>query len=593
MKVDLRGEEFKKELKERLEKWWRESREGADTDKKSITYEKKREAEEFIAGRLTPLLELTRAFAAVLRAPAGKADDAYLTLVKAWADARSRGKHYGTRKHDTFFEILGCQIATFVLWARSDLRISSVKAFLRGLHEQEIVSPATQIQVVAMMAKRKSLQTLAGEEAIKTRSKIETENEVTFKASLYAELARAILPAGTDEAAVYFRAGLDQMDAIGSGDYEFTNELLLFASSLRGLELGERDFHTLTNICELNLPDETEKFPWFAFGKAMSRVSGCRGLAKLSRWDDRSKVSLSYTLLPYLTALVEDGKVAPEDALALNRLANPAEIYSCNTETLANAISSHHFPDEEALVLELIMQFEENNPGASMDSTVKALAGIAREVLGESSAVTKRLAKAHPQYARVREERNEHMNYHGRARERVSTTPIVQHPAELKKIVRRTSPVDEASLGQAVADLERIGNLYALKGDFFARLRAKVHFSERAHYLRALSNLENLNLYAKLDELRTCNALWSTSSTALMDSFNALALPLLQLHTDDVLSGGRLSGYRLKEISDLSGRPIAALALELVKLYSKPESSVPAAVTQLGKERGKQPSRAY
>ena len=177
-----------------------------------------------------------------------------------------------------------------------------------------------------MMAKRQSLRTLAGEEAIKTRSKIETENEVTFKASLYAELARAILHASIDESAAYFRAGLDQMDAIGSGDYDFTNELLLFASSVRGHELDERDFHTLTNICELNLPDDPEKFPWFAFAKAMSRVSGCRGLAKLSRWDDRSKVSLDYTLLPYLTALVDDGKIAPEDALALNRLADPAEL---------------------------------------------------------------------------------------------------------------------------------------------------------------------------------------------------------------------------------------------------------------------------
>ena len=58
----------------------------------------------------------------------------------------------------------------------------------------------------------------------------------------------------------------------------------------------------------------------------MSRTSGPRGLAKLSRWHDRGKISLEYTLLPYLNALVWDGKIAPEDALALNRLANPVEL---------------------------------------------------------------------------------------------------------------------------------------------------------------------------------------------------------------------------------------------------------------------------
>ncbi len=94
---------------------------------------------------------------------------------------------------------------------------------------------------------------------------------------------------------------------------------------------------------------------------------------------------MACTLLPYLTALVDDGKIAPEDALALNRLASPLEFYSCNTETLANAIASKHYPNDKALVLELITQFDENNPGATMDSTVKALAGIARKVLGESS----------------------------------------------------------------------------------------------------------------------------------------------------------------------------------------------------------------
>lgn len=578
MKGDLGGAEFRKELKERMKECWRAGRDDADADKESITYEKKCEAEDFIERRLAPLLEMTNAFAVLLRTPLGKADNAFQALLEAWAVARSTGDYYGTGNHNSFFQIVGCRIAIFALWARSDLKISSVRTLLKRLHEQQSVSPATLIQIVAIMAKRKTLQALAGEEAVKTRSKIETENEVTFKASLYAKLARGILHASTDEAATYFRAGLDQMDAIGSGDYEFTNELLLFASSIKGEELDERDFHTFTNICELNLTDEPKKFPWFAFGKAMSRISGCRGLAKLSRWDDRSKVSLSYTLLPYLTALVEDGKIAPEDALLLNRLAHPAEFYSCDTETLANAIASKHFSNDKALVLELIAQFEENNPGAPMDSTVKALAGITREVLGKSSAVTKRLAKAHPHFARVRDERNEHMNYRGRARERLSAMPDVQNTAELKKIVRRTSPVDEASLGQAVADIEKTGDFYSLRGDFFERLRAKVQFNERAQYLRALSNLENLKVYVKLDELRICKALWGSSSAAMTDACKALAFPLLQLHTDDMLSGGRFSGYRLKEISDLSGRPIAELALELVKLYSERDASVPAVV---------------
>src|SRR5712691_3769255 len=118
-------------------------------------------------------------------------------------------------------------MAVFALWARSDLQTASVTSFIRCLHEQEILGTSTLIEVVAILAKRKPLQGLAGEEAIKARSLIEEENDVTHRASCYAELAKAILPASWDEAAAYFRAGLEQMDAIGSGDYEFTNWLLL------------------------------------------------------------------------------------------------------------------------------------------------------------------------------------------------------------------------------------------------------------------------------------------------------------------------------------------------------------------------------
>ena len=579
MKYGISGSEFRQKLKQRLEVRWRERGNDNDAERDKITYEKKQEAEQFIGHRLDPVLELTKALAAVLRSPVGHADDAFVYLLKAWADARSRPDYYGARRHDPFFQILGCQIAVFLLWARSDLKVSSAKAFLERLHEQEMVSVPILVQIVAIMAKRASLQTLAGEQAIKARAMIETMDEVTHRASLYAELARAMLYTSVDEAVSYFRSGLDQLDAIGAGDYEFINELLLFASSLRGQELDERDFHTLTNICELNLPDDPEKFSWFDFGKAMSRVSGCRGLAKLSRWDDRSKASLSYTLLPYLTALVEDGKVAPEDALALNRLATPVEFYVCNTETLAKAIARKGDSNDKELILELIMQFEENNPGAPMEGTVKALARIAREVLGESSPVTKRLTKAYPHFARVREKQNEQTDYRRKARERFNAAPHVKKNAmEIRKIVRGTNPIDEAALGQAIVELDRLGDFCSPRGYFLDALRAKVRFSERIAYLRALSSLENLDLYSKLDEFKKCKALWGSSSIVLTDEYKTLAVPLLRLHAGDMMSDDQLSGYRLKEISEFSGIPIAALALELVRVYAEPDSSVPATV---------------
>jgi len=42
------------------------------------------------------------------------------------------------------------------------------------------------------------------------------------------------------------------------------------------------------------------------------------------------------SLLPFLTALIEDGKIDPAIALAILRLAHPAELHSCGTGRLAN-----------------------------------------------------------------------------------------------------------------------------------------------------------------------------------------------------------------------------------------------------------------
>src|SRR5580692_7341807 len=213
-----------------------------------------------------------------------------------------------TRIHETnvFFDFLGRQLLVFSLWARDDLKVSSVEAFVARVTQDSNVSPSTIARITAILAKRPHLQELAGKAALQAKVLIEREDEVDRRASLFAQLSRAILPASFDEASAYFGAGLEQMDTIGSGDYQFTNELLLFAASLKGSELEEADFHTLSNICELNMPSDEEKFPWPAFARAFSRCSGLKTLAKLGRWNDRDKISLDYTLLPYVAALIED-----------------------------------------------------------------------------------------------------------------------------------------------------------------------------------------------------------------------------------------------------------------------------------------------
>lgn len=574
----LTGEAFRKRAREAVSKLPRRPRnpqEGVPVDPNAISYEESDSANRFLNTRLEPLLELTRALSAALGASSTDINKRFLKLVNAWESSRKSTDHYRAEAFDYFFDSLGLQAARFVLWARRDLKQDSVRRFLDVVHAHG-ASPANLTMIVAILAHRQRLQALAGSEALKARQLIHAEDDVTQRATLFSELARAMLPADPDEAAHYFREGLEQMDAIGSGDSDFTNELLLFASTIKGAELDERDFHTLSNVAELNLGEEPGKFPWGAYGRGLAAVAGLRGLAKLCRWDDRSRISLANTLLPYLIGLLEHGKIAARDALALNRLADPVDYFYSGTQEFADAIRRQAGPDPEVITA-LIEQYRDDNPGTWSDVTTAKLAGLANEALGPSSDLARLLAEAGPHHRHVIDVRNEQSNYRSdrdAMRHRLRDNDRANRKA-LAAIVARTDPAIEASLVQAITDFNALGNLYDLKDGFFSALRAKVDYADRGDYLRHVGALEHLFFHWKFAELQQAKNAWAQSSASLGTVFRSLAIPLITLHADDLISFGRVSTSTIMGIAELTGLPMTSLVLELVKVFARPGSAIP------------------
>ncbi len=577
----VQGAKLRKALKDEFETRFK-AQSQLDEKKRVITYDVKRDAEDFIDGYLDSLLELTRAFAAVLSAQRHKADNAFLALVGSWSRLRKdRGYYAGGRRGEFFFDLLGQRLTLFALWLRADLKQTSVRTFLSQLKDGARLGAPTVIEVLSILAQRVALHELSGETAVEAKRLIEKEDEVAYRASLHARLARAMLPASRDEAASYFRAGLEQMDAVGSGDYQLTNELLLFAASLKGGELEEREIHALTNICELNMPDEAEKFAWRAFGKGLARVSGLRGLAKLGRWDDRSKVSLRISLLPYMTALIEDDKISPQTALGLLRLSDPVELYECDTATFADAIHNKKCTNAKELFTEMLRQYNDNEPGIWSSRTLAALASIADDIFGGDTRQSAYLSLAAHRFERVNDERNRHLNYHGKHHAELRITPSRRKPGTnhaFKKIVANILPTDSTSISNAVAALDSLRHDNDLKGRLFTKLRERLSFGDRAKYIEAVARLENLNIYSKLGELAECKKRWGRSSASLDGAYERIGIPLMQIHADDFISNDRLSGYHLAEMAQLCNIPKPVIMLELVKIFSRPDTHVPAAV---------------
>lgn len=545
----------------------------------AISYDEQQAAERFLGIRLEPLLTLTEALSATLAASARTIDKRFVELVEAWEQTRKNRDQYRVGDIDPFFQFLGLDAVLFTLWSRCELKPQSIERMLTALHAH-MSNASDLVRIVAILAQRAPLHSTAGEQAVKARTMIEKEDEVTYRASLFGALGRAILPASLDEAAAYFRNGLEQMDAIGSGDYLFTNELLLFASEMKGDELEERDFHTLSNICELNMGEEPEKFFWGAYGRGMAKAAGMRGLAKLSRWDDRNRIALDNTLLTYLTGLLEAGKIDPKGALCLNRLANPVEYFFAGTKEFAKALRAQAGPDAE-VITELITQFEADNPTIASDETVETLYALADEALGASHDLTKHLKAARDRYETARQGLNtaygSSSDFDPKMRREAAKRDGANREA-LAHIAEATDPTDEASLVKAIDEFNALGNMYDLKGGFFSALRAKVPFAARGQYVRNVANLEHLFFYWKFAELKDAKEAWGGSSAALAGVYRSLAQPLVLAHADDLVDDGRFSGSNIKTISEFTGVPMAELVVELIKVFSRPNSTVAGSV---------------
>ncbi len=577
LKRTLTGKAFLGKVKQILPGFLRKEPQPVGTT--SLSREEIQTAEMFLNQQLELMLKLTSVLSDFLSARGVSLDKAFVRVLTVWEEARTKYDSYRVGNFDIFFLNLGLEIALFGLWSRKELSIASASRFLDVANAQDIAVERS-IQIISILALRPPLHELAGTQALKARKLIEAETDVAKRSTLFADLARAMLPASIDDASVYFRDGLAQMDAIGSDDSDFVNELLLFASTLKGGELSDRDGHTLSNISELNIGEEPHKFYWQAFAAGTSKAAGLRSLAKLCRWDDRSKVRLQNTLQPQLTALVEHGKIEPDLSLVLNGLASPVG-YSVNgTKTFAEAIYKRA-GTQGKVITELIEQFEDDNPGIPSVETLEALSSIAQLSLGSQSETTHYLKAAHKQFMIVRDTINRSRTYSRPISKRRGANIQAEDRkkrAALIAIESGTNPTDRSSLSKAIDALRNIENAWGLREDFLASLRAKVPFECRVQYIRDICEMENLSLYSKLEELTGCLSAWKSSSAVLSASLTTTALLLIREHAEDLVEAGSFSGFNFQQISNLTGVPSAELVIELIKVFARPEISISGSV---------------
>lgn len=578
--ADLQGDEFRIALQAELEAEYRAKSKSPEA-KERISNDEKTSAERFLNQRLSTWVKVANAFAQALGDGRGRAAATLSPLTSLWKELRVKEDHYSsTKETQRQHNAVGERLLTLALAANPDVTAPEVSMFAADATEPGTTPVAKVIGLVALLASRPAFQALAGALAVKTSTAIEQEDEVGERAGYFARLGRAMAVASPAEAAEYFRRGLDQMDAIGSGDYRFVDGLMHLASTLQGRHIDDRDSHTLSNICELNLGEE-QKFHWGMYGNAMAKASGLKGLAKLARWEDRDRISLDYTLLPYLRALVQDDQLDPALAVTLLRLSKPAELYVCGTEqlvaTLETKVSGQHGP----LVRKLVAQYLQNNPGSLSAETPRVLARFAKEVLGETSweygylsAAAKRIEVSRDDYNtlnnwRASEPKQSTVDW--RTEEEAARAAVLALAADL-------NPLDDVSVARALeaAGAVRTGTRFAR--DVLEVLRAKVAFPDWPQYIDLIARQGLLDLYDKEHELRQCKEQWSGASVAVGMALRDCAEIIVCENALEFISSDYLSTYHVKAFQDVCDIDRRTLLMLLIRELSHPKSPVPASV---------------
>ena len=534
---------------------------------KQMSAEDRRQAADSLKTRIPAVLALAKRVAAI--ASASDAQSRSVSLAEffdGWKSAVAEvQKDYRYRTEDArFIDNLYSECALQIFIALNAFTPQTAAACLDWMGRAEFTPVHLFTELVAGFARNAETAQYAGRIAAKTAAIIGHEDDVVQRANLLARLARATLPADRAEATALFTRGLADLDAIGSGDYAFTNELLWFAKSVTAGPLAPDVAHRLAKICELNVYD-SRKFPWTLAAAAFSRCWGAAYLAQLSRWHDRDKVALAVTLPPALSFLIRDGRVRPDDALALLRLVEPEISWDWDWDHLVESIIESRPEALGTLLSELLSQFKRAYPKRPHVETVgKMRSQIPTAPGGEPLCAELDRLLARTTQARRVQRGGDRANYLPATKDDEVVRKETDRKNEIAAAVNATNPLSVASIETLVETLDGLDRALDVKTDAFAALRGKVAYVDRSQHIGAIVSARNLELFAKNKLLASLKTDWLSSSPSELSVLKDAATSLIRQHASELVAKEWGSLYELRELSQLSGIPHHELAIALV-----------------------------
>lgn len=541
-------------LTERLSSDWRPRRRSRGKANDYTANGERDTRKQALQHRILPLLTYATHISHLIRPPVGTTVSAVLNeALSAIEAATAEASEYPYRDakryiaKSTFLALFEVSDTLGVVDGPSAMRMA------KWLNEVPHFNSVDLTDIVDRLSRREETHDAALLVAARVHELIRKDTEIDARISAYGALARAVSRISADEAAVYFRVGLDLADAVGSDDYDRVSALLAVTAKYEGDVLSPRAGHALARIFDLNQYDE-RKFPWTEYGRAMSRVAGVRSLAIAARLEDRRRSGLEYTLAPLLTALVDTKALAPDLAACLFGLAEISESWDWGYSSFVGPALADLPAGKREWLFDLILAEIDQGGEAGLYSTGWArLLKLAKENLPAESAALARLevlARRHP--------------------ESEAGHDAPAHPEDDGGKLAAVDLTDTNSIDDAIEVDARGEERGRWPARTIRRLAAHATARNRTRFVQAVARAQSATLGEKVHGLEDVLRDWTSTSPALRDLLPSLALEVATLHASEIVANGweAGAGWRLL-IGQFHGEPAALVSAVVAALGPK------------------------
>lgn len=505
--------------------------------KPKLDYEKRQEYTRALAHRVRPLISYAADVASLIVGPACEQ-----VLIKALDRMEAEVKAAGEYPYRTQRRYLA-HVGFGVLFTCADalgLLSSDIARRLGGwLADSPIRQTSVWTATVHRLSRHEEAQEAALALAQAVDGELQKDRDVDARIWGYGALARAVFGASVPEARAYFRRGLDMAEEIGSNDYDKTMEVIRFAERYSGQTLSPESFHAFARICELNLPEEVEKFAWVEFGRATSRLSGAPSLAILARWADRDVVGLNWSLPPLLTTLAKEKRLAPELALSLIGLDEPTETYLWDLSAFARAVLPLLSDDQRNGMIDILLQeIDRQHQAAPLSDSLERLIEIIIPLVKPTCSALKRLRQLQREGARDDD---------GDA-----LRAAVRENEEKPNGLADVDLADPDAIDRFLAEQDDHGKEWRWTGGSLRQLAQRIRRpDDRQRFLEAVCQTVIPSLADKLLVMAEVAEVWRKTSVAAGQEMPALARQLAARHARELVQSGWEASGNLRDLTNL------------------------------------------